>query len=133
MALPAPNSLRKTLRPNFGSCSVVLRPFRMFSLGQRVQPATMIGFKQIEFFDHTTTFHLASRIKSVLSIQNTIFMTNTINLGSEVSSMDDTLTCPNCELVTLLDARFPNHGWLNALWKSVRTCHRTLSLIGNSL
>src|SRR5260370_5307305 len=25
----------------------------MFSLGQRVQPATMIGFKQIEFFDHT--------------------------------------------------------------------------------
>src|SRR5260370_11152495 len=23
------------------------------SLGQRVQPATMIGFKQIEFFDHT--------------------------------------------------------------------------------
>jgi hypothetical protein len=25
----------------------------MFSLGQRVQPATMIGSKQIEFFDHT--------------------------------------------------------------------------------
>jgi hypothetical protein len=67
------------------------------------------------------------------SHQNTIFMTNTINLGSEVSSMDDTLTCPNCELVTLFDARFPNHGWLNALWKSVRTCHRTLYLIGNSL
>jgi hypothetical protein len=25
----------------------------MFSLEHRVQPATMIGFKQIEFFDHT--------------------------------------------------------------------------------
>ena len=25
----------------------------MFSLEQRVQPATMIRFKQIEFFDHT--------------------------------------------------------------------------------
>ena len=37
---------------NSGLCNVVLRPFRMFSLGQRVQPATMIGFKQIEFFDH---------------------------------------------------------------------------------
>src|SRR5258708_9371715 len=53
MALPAPNGLGKTLRTNSGPCNVVLRPFRMFSLGQRVQPATMIGFKQIEFFDHT--------------------------------------------------------------------------------
>jgi hypothetical protein len=25
----------------------------MSSLGQRVQPATMIGYKQIEYFDHT--------------------------------------------------------------------------------
>src|SRR5260370_20739678 len=55
MALPAPNGLGKTLRTNSGPCNVVLRPFRMFSLGQRVQPATMIGFKQIEFFDHTGT------------------------------------------------------------------------------
>ena len=53
MALPAPNGLGKTLRTNSRPCNVVLRPFRMFSLGQRVQPATMIGFKQIEFFDHT--------------------------------------------------------------------------------
>src|SRR5258708_18988888 len=50
---PAPNGLGKTLRTNSGPCNVVLRSFRMFSLGQRVQPATMIGFKQIEFFDHT--------------------------------------------------------------------------------
>ena len=27
--------------------------FRMFCVGRGVQPATMIGFKQIEFFDHT--------------------------------------------------------------------------------
>ncbi len=47
------NSLGKTLRANSGPCNVVLRPFRMFSLAQRVQPATMIGFEQIEFFDHT--------------------------------------------------------------------------------
>src|SRR5260370_28577855 len=55
MALPAPNGLGKTLRTNSEPCNVVLRPFRMFSLGQRVQPATMIGFKQIEFFDHTAS------------------------------------------------------------------------------
>src|SRR5947209_15570563 len=67
------------------------------------------------------------------NIQNTIFITNTISLGSEVSSIDDTLTWPKLAFVTLLDARFPNHGWLNALWKSARTCQRTLSLIGNSL
>jgi phosphatidylethanolamine-binding protein (PEBP) family uncharacterized protein len=53
MALPAPNGLGKTLHTNSEPCNVVLRPFRMFSLRQRVQPATMIGFKQIEFFDHT--------------------------------------------------------------------------------
>jgi hypothetical protein len=51
MALPTPNGPGKTLRTNPGPCNVVLRPFRMFSLGQRVQPATR--FKQIEFFDHT--------------------------------------------------------------------------------
>ena len=28
-----------------GPCNVVLRPFRTSSLGQRVQPATMIGFQ----------------------------------------------------------------------------------------
>src|SRR5260370_38769827 len=53
MALPAPTGLGKALRTNSGLCNVVLRPFRMLSLGQRVHPATMIGFKQIEFFDHT--------------------------------------------------------------------------------
>jgi hypothetical protein len=42
-------------RPISGPCNVVLRPFRMLSLEQHVQPATIIGFKQIELFDHTTT------------------------------------------------------------------------------
>jgi transaldolase len=49
---PAPNGLGKTLRTNSGPCNVVLRPFRIFSQEHRVQPATMIGLKQIEFFDH---------------------------------------------------------------------------------
>ena len=61
MALPAPNGLEKTLRTNSGPCNVVLRPFRIFSLGQRVQPATMIGFKQIEFFDHTGFAEITER------------------------------------------------------------------------
>src|SRR5258708_4766623 len=56
MALPGPNGLGKTLLDNSGPCNVVLRPFRMFSLGQRVQPATMIEFKEIEYFDHTGSF-----------------------------------------------------------------------------
>ena len=43
--------------------------------------------------------------------------------------MDDTLSCPKFALVTLLEARFPNQGWLKALWKSVRNCKRTLSLM----
>jgi hypothetical protein len=55
MALPAPNGLGKTLRTYSGPCNVVLRPFRMVSLGHRAQPATMIGFKQIEFFDHSAS------------------------------------------------------------------------------
>jgi hypothetical protein len=42
--------------------------------------------------------------------QKTIFITSTISLGSEVSSIDDTDKCPNCGSVTLLDARFPNQG-----------------------
>jgi hypothetical protein len=49
----APNGFWKTLRTNSGPCNVVLRPFRISSLKRHVQPATMIGFKQIEFFDHT--------------------------------------------------------------------------------
>ncbi len=53
MTLLAPNGLGKTLLDNSGPCNVVLRLFRMFSLGQRVQPATMIEFKEIEYFDHT--------------------------------------------------------------------------------
>ena len=53
MTLHAPNGLGKTLLDNSGPCNVVLRLFRMFSLGQRVQPATMIEFKEIEYFDHT--------------------------------------------------------------------------------
>jgi hypothetical protein len=48
-----PNGLGKTLPTNSGPCNVVLRSFRMFSLGGCVQLATMIGFKQIEFFCHT--------------------------------------------------------------------------------
>jgi hypothetical protein len=31
----------------------MLRPSRISSLARHVQPATMIGFEQIEFFDHT--------------------------------------------------------------------------------
>src|SRR5260370_6055506 len=53
MTLPAPNGLGKALISNSGPCNVVLRLFRMFSLGQRVRPATMIEFKEIEYFDHT--------------------------------------------------------------------------------
>ena len=49
----APNGFWKTLRANSGPCNVMLRPFRISSLGRHIQPATMIGFKQIEFFDHT--------------------------------------------------------------------------------
>jgi serine/threonine protein kinase len=49
MSLSAPNGLGKTLRTDSAPCNVVLRPFRMFPLGQRAQPETMIGFKQIGF------------------------------------------------------------------------------------
>ena len=63
MALQALNGLRKTLRPNSGPCNVVLCPFRMFSLGQRVQPATMIEFKEIEYFDHTAS-HAADTFRT---------------------------------------------------------------------
>src|SRR5437588_2321160 len=66
-----------------------------------------------------------------LANQNTIFITNTISLDSDVSSMEDTANFPNCESVTLLEARFPNQGWLNVLWKSALICHLTFSLIGN--
>ncbi len=55
MALLLPNGLGNTLRTNSGPCNVVLRSFRMFSLEHRAQPATMIGFKQVEFLDHTGT------------------------------------------------------------------------------
>ena len=56
----APNGVWKTLRTNSGACNVMLRPFRISSLGRHVQPVTMIGFKQIEFFDHTRLNHLIS-------------------------------------------------------------------------
>jgi hypothetical protein len=49
----ASSGLRKTLPANFGPCNVVLHPFRMLSVDQRVKPVTMSGFKKIEFFDHT--------------------------------------------------------------------------------
>jgi hypothetical protein len=52
--LHAPNGCGKTLRVKCGPCNVVLRPFWNAFPGQCVQPATMIGFKQIEFFDHTS-------------------------------------------------------------------------------
>src|SRR5262249_5072742 len=65
--------------------------------------------------------------------QNTIFITSTIRRGSETSSTEEAANCAKLGSVTLLDARFPNQGWLNELWKSARSCQRTRSLIGNSL
>ena len=47
------NGCGKTLRVKSGPCNVVLRSVWNALLGSCVQPATMIGFKQIEFFDHT--------------------------------------------------------------------------------
>src|SRR5438445_13376270 len=38
---------------NSGPRNVMLLPLRISSLGRLVQPATMIGFKQTGFFDHT--------------------------------------------------------------------------------
>src|SRR6516164_3970572 len=67
MALPGPNGLGKTLRTNSGPCNVVLRPFRRFLWDGGVQPATMIGFKQIEFFYHTG---MLSNMKSQLKQQS---------------------------------------------------------------
>ena len=84
MDLPAPNGLGKTLRANSGPYNVVLRPFRMFSLAQRVQPTTMIGFKQIEFFDHTRcSFDYALRARPS---ENGPARTATSNWASESKS-----------------------------------------------
>jgi hypothetical protein len=69
MALPAPNGLWKTVHAYSGPCNVMLCPFRISSLGRHVQPATMIGFKQIEFFDHTgSRTSSASRPSSFLEL-----------------------------------------------------------------
>jgi hypothetical protein len=53
--LNAPNGCGKTLRVKCGPCNVVLRPFWNAFRGLVRSAATMIGFKQIEFFDHTGT------------------------------------------------------------------------------
>ena len=42
--------------------------------------------------------------------QKMIFITRTISLGSEVSSMDAAANLANLTLVTSLEARFPNQG-----------------------
>ena len=53
MVPPHPNGFWKTLRANSEPCNVMLRAFRISSLGRHVQPTNVIGFRQIEFFDHT--------------------------------------------------------------------------------
>jgi hypothetical protein len=54
MTLPAPNGLgeglNQTILDRVALCYV---RFRMFSLGQRIQPTTMIEFKETEHLDHT--------------------------------------------------------------------------------
>jgi hypothetical protein len=48
-----PTALARRYAPILDLCNVVLRPFRVVPLDQGAQPATMIGFRQIEFFDQT--------------------------------------------------------------------------------
>ena len=78
--------LGKTLRTNSGPCNVVLPRFRMFSLGQRVQPSTMIGFKQIEFFDHTGSLGFNGGL--LFEPGNGLFyaISNDVNGASELNS-----------------------------------------------
>jgi hypothetical protein len=78
---PAPNGLGKTLRTNSGPCNLVLRPFRMFSQEHRVQPATMIGFKQIEFFDHAGSDSRAERcIQASCGILNPAALSSVLDI-----------------------------------------------------
>ena len=89
-ARPAPNGIGKTLRANLDRVTLCYIRFRMFSLGRRVQPATMIGFKQIEFFDHTgfdkatvSAWRVALEASGLGSISINVRITAVRKLGGE--------------------------------------------------
>ena len=53
IGLPGPNGVKTTLSAISGRCNIVLRSVRADFPEQRVHPATIIEFKQIEFLDLT--------------------------------------------------------------------------------
>ena len=59
MALPAAKAFGGRYAPIMDLVTLCYVRFESLPLERHVQPATMLGFKQIEFFDHTGPLHRA--------------------------------------------------------------------------